>query len=79
MSEGTVVKLRARRKSTPDAVNLTPREAATRLAISVRTLQRWVAADAIPHVRLGPNEDILRFPAELLDAYIREHLRGGAR
>lgn len=39
--------------TTTDRLLLRPNEAAASLGVSLRTLMEWVAADAVPHVRLG--------------------------
>ena len=73
----TIVHLRPRRRKVADATLLTSTEVTDRLKVSIRSLRRWVATGSIPHVRLGPDESILRFPADLVDEWWRKRLEGG--
>ena len=49
-------------------------QAAAMFAISVRTLDRLVAKNAVPHVRLGPR--CVRFPRKALAAWLESRTQG---
>ena len=53
---------------------LTPRQAATALAISPRKLWSLTASGEIPSVRLGR---CVRYPIDQLQAWIAEQTKGG--
>jgi excisionase family DNA binding protein len=75
-SEPAIIQLRPRQQSASEHVLLRIREAADRLGVSSRTMERWVAAGTVPHVRLGEDERIVRIPVDLLDEWWRQRLEG---
>lgn len=78
-SEFSVVHLRPRRRKLVESDYLDIQEAARRLGISERTLRRHVRGGTVPHVYLGPNGGPpLRFPADLLDEWLRQRMVNGA-
>lgn len=77
MSEPTVIQLRPKPRPPAEQVLLSKKQAAERLGVSERTVERWVRKDAIPHVRLGEDETILRFPVNRLDEWWGRRVVGG--
>lgn len=78
MTDQAVIQLRPRQQPGLRPALLKKGEAASRLGVSERTLERWVRAGTVPHVYLGEQESILRFPAERLDAWWQRRCRGGS-
>lgn len=62
----SVIHLRPR-KAEGERVLLTKEQAAERLQVSSRTIERWMARGRIPHVRPNPDSPVVRFPADALD------------
>lgn len=56
---------------------LKPAEAAERLGVSPRTVERWLQQGKVPHVRLGDDGGLPRIPVDLLDEWWRKRLEGG--
>lgn len=72
-----VIHLRPRKRRLVESDYLDIQEAARRLGVSERTLRRHVHNGTVPHVYLGPNGGPpLRFPADLLDDWLRKRMEG---
>lgn len=61
------------------ATLLSYREAADRLGLSTRSLQRLVDAGRVMAYRLGPNGGRVRFAPEDLDRYVERCRKAGPR
>lgn len=48
-------------------------EVSEQLGVAVSTVQRWVAADLLPHVRVGR---VVLIEPEALDAFLTDHREG---
>lgn len=77
MSESGVIHLRPRQRRKAERVLLTTAQAAERLSVSQRTMERWLARGMVPHVRPDPESNIVRIPVDALDEWWRRRQEGG--
>jgi len=78
MSNAPVIHLRPRQQESAAPVLLTIKEAAARIRVGRRTMERWIARGTVPHVRLD-GDRMVRIPVALLDEWWRQRLEGGTQ